>query len=235
MSSGAKKLWGKMRRGSNASVGSTASSAAGRGRSDSASSMPGMPISPRVRPVDTAPPIEEHVEEEEEDRVHLPARMRTPLPGEETPRVGRSPSPPPHPTFDDEDEDEEEDDSSSDGGDHREADDGHGLDDADHVHRSRHSNSVAALGFEIGDYKRRHPAFASRGSRTSLRSLLQEQDEDENEPAQSAHPVHPSQATAPIMQHPQVQPHLQQPAPVMQQPQQPIMQHPQQVQQTHAL
>lgn len=222
-----------MRRGSNASVGSTASSA-GRGRSDSASSMPGMPISPRVRPVDTAPPIEEHVEEEEEERVHLPARMRTPPPGEETPRVGRSPSPPPHATF--EDEEEEEDDGSSDGGDHREADDGHGLDDADHVHRSRHSNSVAALGFEIGDYKRRHPAFASRGSRTSLRSLLLE--EEENAPAESGHP-----AQAPIMQHPQVQPHLQQPqfqqpAPIMQQPQQPapIMQHPQQVQQqTHAI
>lgn len=168
-----------------------------------------MPISPLVKPIDVAPAIEEH--EEEEEHSHLPARMRTPPPGEETPRVGRSPSPPPRAVFDDEDEEAE--DESSEDGEQREMDEGHGLDDAAYVHRMRHSNSVAALGFEIDDYKRKG-AFTSRGSRQSLRSMLEEEDEAAQAPHPSQQPSsqQPAQAPPTFQQPVQAPPSFQQPA-----------------------
>lgn len=98
MSSGAKKLWGKVRRGSNTSQTSNSSSTpsvTGRGRSDSTGAIP---VSPRAGPmVDVAPAI---VEEEEPHSAPASPRqgalqMSGTTDGDETPRRGRSPSPPP--------------------------------------------------------------------------------------------------------------------------------------------
>ncbi|KAL1411110.1 hypothetical protein Q8F55_002060 [Vanrija albida] len=151
MTSGAKKLWGKVRRGSssnasNASINSTQSAApvmvgASRLRSDSAPGAPQPTVSPLVRPMDHT-----IAEEDEQPPTPVPGLgLDTGDGGEQTPRRGRSPSPPP-PTFDDDDEDDDDEEASE------PADETVSADDAEATHRQHQGHTTAVLGFELSEY-----------------------------------------------------------------------------------
>lgn len=153
MSSGAKKMWRKVRRSSNASVTSNASvqssasvpANGARGRSDSTSSNPASGVTGRPSLPPQVDGIDEAEEEEEEPQVpsspKLTASNLAALgDGDATPGRRRSPSPP--------------------GEDYVDAPEVHAAeDDAYHPHRS----STAALGFDLRDYKTR-PTWGRRGS-----------------------------------------------------------------------
>ncbi|WOO81421.1 uncharacterized protein LOC62_03G004944 [Vanrija pseudolonga] len=156
MSSGAKKLWGRVRRSSNTSTASVnsirsaapvLSGAASRGRSDSASGGAPAGVSPLVVPVHSA------IVEEDEPPTPGPAGLGLDTgeaAGEQTPRRGRSPSPPP-PTFDDDDDEEEDDSEPAD-------EETQVVDDAEATHRQHQGHTAAVLGFELSEYDQ-NPAW----------------------------------------------------------------------------
>lgn len=205
MSTSAKKLFSKFsRRGSNASVASTGSNVSqvstgvNRARSDSATSGAAS-VSPRVGPVDVAPAI---VEEEEPHSApgspggpggafHMSSMPRRGSldalgggAGDETPRIGRSPSPPgmhhlppghrqrsasPPPHTEEDDDDEEGDDDEDFSNEDDEEAEEYAHDDADGQYEETHSHSTAAaLGFELSDYNQsKRPSWSSDHARNN--------------------------------------------------------------------
>lgn len=187
MSSGAKKLWGRVRRSSNtstASVNSIRSAApvlngsaggASRVRSDSA---PGAPpgVSPLVVPVHSA-----IVEEEEPPTPGPGLGLDTgEAAGEQTPRRGRSPSPPP-PTFDDDDDDEDDSEPAD--------EETQVVDDAEATHRQHQGHTAAVLGFELSEYDQNPEWDAEMRERQDVARLAHGLGQGRGSPAANGKPA----------------------------------------------
>lgn len=150
MSSGAKKIFGKLRRGSNASVTSNTSAdstSSNRARSDSNP----LPVSPKV----SAAVCVEPALVEEDEPCSAPGSPRcldavSTEPGDETPRRPRSPAPVQQFVYDDEQVQEQEDVCEED----TQSRPARRNVENDVLHQHNPS-SVAALGFELDNYKGR--------------------------------------------------------------------------------